>query len=140
MPEQQEPDELTNAAQLETRVTERPDFRDFLFNFPFFFVNKLGKWICAIFLVYFGITRPAEELAGGDTTVVVRFLAELAADKWVYWIAVAFFGGAWYHERRANRQYRKRHGQHEKKLMQMLDSKRGSSGLTDEGTRDQKES
>ncbi len=116
----------------------RPTIIDYIFSFLFFLVDKLGHWIGLALVGYIVIYLPTKEFSGEDTKVllkgIVDFGLKLGADKYIYWLACAFFGGGWYLERKSRQRYIKRHSQDEKYLLNQIDDKRGSSGLTDYGT------
>ena len=112
----------------------RPELRDFLYSFPFFLIDRLGKGIILVLLAYVIVYLPIRELAGKDTTFLFNLVTKVAMDKWVYLITNAVFGGAWYLERRSRQKYVKKHGEREKNLEKRIDPDRRTSGLTNSGT------
>ncbi len=112
--------------------------RQFLFSFPFYFIDRLGPGLVFIGLVYVGVYLPVRELAGKNTAFIVDILSRVFVSKWAYWtlllLSNGFFAGAWYRQRKAHHDYIKRHAGQVKELQERIDENRGTSGLINSGT------
>jgi hypothetical protein len=104
-------------------------------------IKRLIPWAGAVLIVYFGVYRTSEALAGKVTIADIAhsFIAHLTADRWVAYI----FGGGGIGYGLMQRSLRKstvaRMHRRQKELEERLDPNRSTSTLTPQGNTNPKD-
>ena len=98
-----------------------------VFAVAFFAIDKLAWPMALIGFAWVGVFWPMRELAGGQASLLVEVLADVAINDWVYWLIIAVLGGGNVVQEGARRYYVNKNGKRASELEKLLDPTRSSS-------------